>query len=132
MRSRKNAVALIGALVLVSSMLAGCAGPAPDLPTDTTGTTSLHHVAASDFTPADVALSCAEIKAQHDEQNARIDRANANVIANRSGNQAATLAGAIVPLAYIGTEGNYSDKDAIKDATARRDVLDKLAVLKHC
>jgi hypothetical protein len=120
------------ATLFVALLLAGCAGDAPPLPPDTTGSTAQHHVTAADFTVADAALSCSRIAAERETVQATIQKANADVVANRQGNQVATLVGGIVPLAYIGTEGNYADKDAIKAAYARQDVLDRLAVFKHC
>jgi hypothetical protein len=113
-------------------LLGGCGGAAPALPLDTTGTTSRHRVTAADLSPADAALSCEQVAAERATLKARIDAANANIAANRSSNQAATYVGAFVPLAYIGTEGNYADKDAIKAAYARQDVLNKIAVVKNC
>ncbi|HVZ00507.1 MAG TPA: hypothetical protein VHA35_13450 [Dongiaceae bacterium] len=118
--------------VLALLLVGGCAGSAPPLPPDTTGTTSRHRVTAADFSAADAALSCSQIAAERDMLQATIRKANADVAANRESNQAATMVGAFVPLAYIGTEGNYADKDAIKAAYARQDVLDRLAVFKHC
>jgi hypothetical protein len=114
-------------------LLWGCASSAPALPPDTTGTTSQHHVTAADFAPADMALSCADVTAERASVKNKIDTANANIIANRQKNQIAGYIGGVVsPLAYLATEGNYADKDAVKAAYARQDVLDKLAVLKGC
>jgi hypothetical protein len=123
---------LAGLALLGVAVLGGCAASAPDLPPDTTGTTAQHHATASDFTAADNALSCDQIAAERNALKTKIDTANANIAANRSTNQAATYVGALVPLAYIGTEGNYADKDAIKAAYARQDVLSKLSVVKGC
>jgi hypothetical protein len=123
---------LAGLALVGAQLLGGCAGSAPALPPDTTGSTAQHHVSASDFSAADGALTCDQIGAERASLKSRIDTANANIAANRSSNQAATYVGAFVPLAYIGTEGNYADKDAIKAAYARQDVLNKLAVFKNC
>ena len=133
MAGRSPLINRAGPAAILVIVLAGCASPAPSLPPDTTGTTSLGQVSAADFAPADAALSCAEIGAERADLNARMDTANANIKANRHGNQVAGYIGAVVtPFAYLATEGNYADKDAIKAAYARQDVLNKLAVLKGC
>jgi hypothetical protein len=122
-----------GAATFVVLLLGGCASPAPSLPPDTTGTTSLHRVSAADFAPSDMALSCTQIDGERADLNGRMEKANANIMANRHDNQVAGYFGAtVMPLAYLATEGNYADKDAVKAAYARRDVLDKLVVLKGC
>lgn len=114
-------------------LLCSCASPAPSLPQDTTGTTSLRQVSAADFAPADVARSCAQIGTERADLRARIDIANANIAGNRRRNEIAGYVGAtVLPLGYLATEGNYADKDAVKAAYARLDVLEKLSVLKHC
>ena len=125
--SRRSLLWLAGA-----ALLGGCGGAAPALPPDTTGATSQHRATAADLAPADAALSCDQVTTERAALKAKIDAANANIAANRSSNQAATYVGAFVPLAYIGTEGNYADKDAIKAAYARQDVLNKVAVVKNC
>jgi hypothetical protein len=122
-----------GAVALAALLLAGCASPAPPLPFDTTGTTSLKQVSIADFTSADAALSCAEIASERADLGARVAKANANIKENRVRNQVASSVGLLVTsFAYIATEGNYADKDAIKNAYARQDVLEKLALLKGC
>jgi hypothetical protein len=120
-------------LVVGALLLGGCAGAAPPLPVDTTGTTSTQHASLADFTAADAALSCPQIVAEHSGLKAQMDQANANVQANRQRNQiAGFIAVTVTPLAYIATEGNDADKAAIKAAYARQDVLEKLAMLKGC
>jgi phage shock protein A len=114
---------------LVVLTLSGCASSAPALPADTTGTTSLGHVSAADFTVDDMKLSCGQIRTERSDLKAQMDQANANIRANRTRNQVAAYIGGP---ALLATEGNYADKDAIKAAYARQDVLDKLAVLKGC
>jgi hypothetical protein len=118
---------------LVVLTLSGCASSAPALPADTTGTTSLGHVSAADFTVDDMVddmkLSCGQIRTERSDLKAQMDQANANIRANRTRNQVAAYIGGP---ALLATEGNYADKDAIKAAYARQDVLDKLAVLKGC
>ena len=122
-----------GAAAAIALLLGACAAGAPALPPDTTGSTSLHHVSVNDFTPADAALSCTDINAESAELKVKIEQANANIMANRAGNQAAAYIGAVIfPPAYLATEGNYADKDAIKAAYARQDVLLKLTILKGC
>jgi phage shock protein A len=114
---------------LVVLTLSGCASSAPALPADTTGTTSLGHVSAADFTVEDMKLSCGQIRTERSDLKAQMDQANANIRANRTRNQVAAYIGGP---ALLATEGNYADKDAIKAAYARQDILDKLAVLKGC
>jgi phage shock protein A len=114
---------------LVVLTLSGCASSAPALPADTTGTTSLGHVSAADFTVDDMKLSCGQIRTERSDLKAQMDQANANIRANRTRNQVAAYIGGP---ALLATEGNYADKDAIKAAYARQDILDKLAVLKGC
>src|SRR5262245_13004292 len=88
-----------GAALLVGLFLGGCASSAPPLPADTTGTTSLHPIAAEDFTPSDAALSCVDIATQRADLKAQMEKANANIAANRQTNQVAGYIGsAVLPL----------------------------------
>ncbi len=119
--------------VLVAAALCGCAMKAPELPPDTTGSTSTRHLTAQDFAATDNALSCAQIADQRSALQIGIDKANADIAANRHGNQTAGYIGAaLFPPALLATEGNYSDKDAINAAYQRLDVLNQLSVLKAC
>ncbi len=62
-----------------------------------------------------------------------IGQANANISANRHDNQVAGYFGfALLPPLLLATEGNYTDKDFIKAAYSRLDVLNQLAVFKTC
>lgn len=64
---------------------------------------------------------------------ALIDKANANILANRTQNQVAAYVGSVLfPPAYIATEGNYKDKNDIQTAYARQDTLIALARVKSC
>jgi hypothetical protein len=120
-------------VILVAAALCGCAMNAPALPPDTTGSTSTRHLTAQDFSPADNALSCTQIGDQRGALQSGIDKANANIAANRHDNQVAGYFGAaFFPPALLATEGNYSDKDVIKAAYQRMDVLNQLSVLKSC
>ena len=105
---------------------------APPLPPDTTGSTSAHHVSAADFTPQDRELSCVQIGEQRGALHEGIDKANANIAGNRTGNQVAGYFGALFVLPLVATQGNYSDKDVIKAAYVRLDTLNQLAVYKAC
>lgn len=114
-------------------LLAGCASSAPPLPPDTTGVTSTHHIALGDFAPADAALTCNQINDERHKITASMAAANKSIESNRSGNQTAAYIGAVVtPLAYLATEGNYADKDAVKELYSRQDTLIKLGALKAC
>ena len=120
----------IGPVVL---LLGGCTSPAPPLPPDTTGSTSVHPVSPADFAPADLALTCPQIADERASLKSKIDTANGNIAANRQNNEVAGYIGSLIFLpAYLATEGNYADKDAVKAAYARQDVLNKLDVLKRC
>jgi len=95
--------------------------------------TSQHTLSAADFSSADLALSCNEISDERAAQKAKIQQANANINANRQNNEVAGAIGSLVfAPAYLATEGNYADKDAVKAAYARQDVLDRLAHFKSC
>lgn len=106
---------------------------APHLPPDTTGATSLHHLTAADFSAEDAALTCEKIDTERHALQTGVDQANAHIAENRRDNQIAGYIGAALFLpALLATEGNYSDKDFIKLAYQRMDILDKLAVLRTC
>jgi hypothetical protein len=124
---------VVGIVVLVAGVTAACQAPAPALPRDTTGTNATHPLSADEFSQADLALSCDQILAERNRLRDQIDRAKANINANRESNVAASAVGAMVfAPAYILTEGNYTDKDALKAGYARLDIVDKLAVFRHC
>lgn len=119
--------------VFLVAMLTACAMDAPSLPPDTTGSTSLLHLSAADFTIADNNLSCAQIGDERDTLSKGMEQANANIASNRHTNQVAGYFGAaLFPPVLLATEGNYSDKDFVKAAYQRLDVLNQLAVFKGC
>jgi hypothetical protein len=132
-RSSLNARLPLTAALLATLLAPGCAAPPPPLPADTTSVDSASRVTLKDFTAADAALSCTQIADERRRIAADMATANHNIEANRHDNQVAGFIGAtVVPLGYLGTEGNYADKEAIQRLYARQDVLIKLAGVKSC
>jgi hypothetical protein len=126
--SRRRVAALL--LLLAAG---GCANHAPDLPPDTTGIGSVRRLTLADFDAADAALSCEQIAEQRRQIASDLGTANGNIEANRTHNQVTGFIGAaVLPLAYIATEGNYADKDRIRALYPRNDTLIKLASVKSC
>ena len=112
--------------------LAACAAPAPPLPPDTTSLNRTRDVAASDFSPTDMAMTCSDITAERKTNAAAMKGANDSIEGNRTRNEVATYLGSMFLVPYLATEGNQAEKDQITQLYQRRDTLIKLAGLKHC
>ena len=119
--------------IFVAAALGACSTDAPPLPPDTTAINRVRTVEASEFAAADLALSCEEIARQRDEIGEAIRIAHARVAANSENNQVASYLGGVLfaPL-LLATEGNYEDKDVIRNGHAKRDMLLRLAAFKNC
>jgi hypothetical protein len=94
---------------------------------------SAHRTTLADFSPHDAALSCEDVAAERQKLADDMKAANGRIEANRHDNQVAGFIGAtVMPLAYLATEGNASDRDIIALSYARQDLLIKLSALKAC
>lgn len=124
MRSASSSVA---AALLVSA-LSACATNAPQLPPERTEARAL-----GTFSATDAQMTCDQIAEEWNSTSRERETANQNIAANRQQNQVAGYIGAaLFPPAYLGTEGNYADKDRLAALQTRRDTLVDLARTKNC
>jgi hypothetical protein len=110
---RRNCVTL-----MVASLLGGCVGSAPPLPSDTTSVSALRHSNIADFSPADQAMTCPQIA---DEQTAIISKMRADnlvIDGNRGRNEAALYVAGLslvaLPVALATVQNDAERKDVME------------------
>jgi hypothetical protein len=113
-------------------ILCGCVASAPALPPDTTSANAASHAKLADFSPADAAMSCADIAAEGASIESRMAADTGKVEANRTRNQIAGYFAALYLVPIVATDSNSQEKKDIAKLYERRDILIKLSVVKSC
>lgn len=122
----------LGLAGLSALLVAGCAAPAPPLPTDTTSVNRTQSITLNAFSTDDAALSCDEIATERRVIDKQMRATNGQIEGNRTQNQVAGYFGALLVVPLIATEGNQAERDQITKLYARQDILIKLAAVKSC
>ena len=117
---------------LADAVLGSCAQPARPLPPDMSGREGGDSASVESLSPADQALTCAQIEAEQRANEAARERLDAEVVAKRAPNPAALYLGALFIVPLLAVDRANSEAEAIAQPAERRDTLLRLRARRKC
>jgi len=112
-------------------VMSACTQPAQPLPPDY-GSIRGAELKETDFSTADLALSCDAIANERAREATRVEQAEAVIKSDRTGNQIAGYFGALFLLPLVAVETNEAQVALIDESKRRIDTLRTLTLYRRC
>ncbi|MBO6784204.1 MAG: hypothetical protein JJ899_13175 [Alphaproteobacteria bacterium] len=120
------------ALAAAALALAACARSAPELPPDYGSVSATDRLSASDFTSADLRLTCGDIVSEQKAMTETARQLTGVIEANRQHNQVAGYFGGLFLFPLVAVRENPDEKTKLDRMQDRWDTLTQLKRFKDC